>query len=160
MRDKSNDATTTTGSINDSVETIPLTSVTGFKTAGTIQIASEIITYTGISTLNLTGCNRGAESTSAASHGSGATVTQILINPIATTDGSTTITITDAAHGAKVGDFVAITGATATGGITAENLNRKAGYQITAITTNTYTCLLYTSPSPRDGLLSRMPSSA
>ena len=26
--------------------------------------------------------------------------------------------------------------------------------------TNSYTCLLYTSPSPRDGLLSRMPSSA
>ena len=26
--------------------------------------------------------------------------------------------------------------------------------------THTYTCLLYTSPSPRDGLLSRMPSSA
>ena len=25
---------------------------------------------------------------------------------------------------------------------------------------NTYSCLLYTSPSPRDGLLSRMPSSA
>ena len=25
---------------------------------------------------------------------------------------------------------------------------------------NLYTCLLYTSPSPRDGLLSRMPSSA
>ena len=25
---------------------------------------------------------------------------------------------------------------------------------------NTQTCLLYTSPSPRDGLLSRMPSSA
>ena len=27
-------------------------------------------------------------------------------------------------------------------------------------TDNVYTCLLYTSPSPRDGLLSRMPSSA
>ena len=27
-------------------------------------------------------------------------------------------------------------------------------------TENTKTCLLYTSPSPRDGLLSRMPSSA
>ena len=26
--------------------------------------------------------------------------------------------------------------------------------------TNQYSCLLYTSPSPRDGLLSRMPSSA
>ena len=59
LRDKSNDATTTSGSINDSVTTIPLTSVAGFKTAGTIQIASEIITYTGISTLNLTGCTRG-----------------------------------------------------------------------------------------------------
>ena len=29
-----------------------------------------------------------------------------------------------------------------------------------ASTQNAYTCLLYTSPSPRDGLLSRMPSSA
>ena len=27
-------------------------------------------------------------------------------------------------------------------------------------TIHIYTCLLYTSPSPRDGLLSRMPSSA
>ena len=29
-----------------------------------------------------------------------------------------------------------------------------------ALTGAKYTCLLYTSPSPRDGLLSRMPSSA
>ena len=29
-----------------------------------------------------------------------------------------------------------------------------------ATATNSITCLLYTSPSPRDGLLSRMPSSA
>ena len=29
-----------------------------------------------------------------------------------------------------------------------------------ALTTGIITCLLYTSPSPRDGLLSRMPSSA
>jgi len=38
-----------------------------------------------------------------------------------------------------VGDFVVFRGAVAVGGITAENLNRKAGYQITAVTTNTYT---------------------
>ena len=31
---------------------------------------------------------------------------------------------------------------------------------ILSLGTNTITCLLYTSPSPRDGLLSRMPSSA
>ena len=29
-----------------------------------------------------------------------------------------------------------------------------------SLTVNSITCLLYTSPSPRDGLLSRMPSSA
>ena len=31
---------------------------------------------------------------------------------------------------------------------------------LTGAVHNTFTCLLYTSPSPRDGLLSRMPSSA
>ena len=31
---------------------------------------------------------------------------------------------------------------------------------VDAIVVNAATCLLYTSPSPRDGLLSRMPSSA
>ena len=36
-----------------------------------------------------------------------------------------------------------------------------ASYLIDTLAYNTYyTCLLYTSPSPRDGLLSRMPSSA
>ena len=37
-----------------------------------------------------------------------------------------------------------------------------AGAGVSNITAGigTYTCLLYTSPSPRDGLLSRMPSSA
>ena len=32
--------------------------------------------------------------------------------------------------------------------------------EVAAIEDGTLTCLLYTSPSPRDGLLSRMPSSA
>ena len=36
-------------------------------------------------------------------------------------------------------------------GMTLVELDAEGGY---------YTCLLYTSPSPRDGLLSRMPSSA
>ena len=144
LRDKSNDATTTTEALDDSETEIDLLSVAGFKTAGIVKIDNEIITYTGISGVILQGCTRGTNSTSAAAHDSGAVVTQILINPITTTDESTTITITDAAHGSRVGDFVAITGAAATGGITAENLNRKAGYQITSITTNTYTI---TSPT-------------
>lgn len=144
LRNKSNNATTTAEALDASETEIDLVSGTDFKTAGTIKIDSEIITYTGKNSNQLTGCTRGTNSTSAATHDSGAVVTQVLIDPIATTDGSTTITITDAAHGAKVGDFVVISGAAATGGITAENLNRKAGYQVTAITTNTYTL---TSPT-------------
>ena len=38
------------------------------------------------------------------------------------------------------------------------NLSLKNGWQDE--NGNAYICLLYTSPSPRDGLLSRMPSSA
>ena len=37
------------------------------------------------------------------------------------------------------------------------HLDREGGYEILELN---ITCLLYTSPSPRDGLLSRMPSSA
>ena len=48
------------------------------------------------------------------------------------------------------------------------DLLKAKGHQTTLITTQpqkqvrglNHTCLLYTSPSPRDGLLSRMPSSA
>ena len=35
-----------------------------------------------------------------------------------------------------------------------------AGRMTRRVGNTTYRCLLYTSPSPRDGLLSRMPSSA
>ena len=144
LRDKTNATTTTNEALDNSETEIDLVSVTGFKTAGVIKIGSEIITYTGISTLTLTGCTRGTNSTSATTHDSGATVTQILIAPIATTDESTTVTITDSGHGASKGDFVVLDDATATGGISADTLNRRSGYQITAVATNTFT---FTVPS-------------
>tara|TARA_R110000796_G_scaffold90631_7_gene194565 strand:- start:1866 stop:3707 length:1842 start_codon:yes stop_codon:yes gene_type:complete len=54
------------------------------------------------------------------------------------TNGSSTITATDDAHGALLGDFVTISGAATLGGlITAAVLNQE--YQITAVTTDTYT---------------------
>lgn len=59
-------------------------------------------------------------------------------NPIATTDGSTTVTITDASHGASNGDFVVIEQATAVGGVSADILNISEGYQISFIDTNSY----------------------
>ena len=139
LRDETNSATTTTEALDDSETAIDLASVTGFKTAGAILIGSEVITYTGISTLTLTGCTRGADSTTAAAHDSGATVTQILIDPITTADESTTVTITDTGHGAQTSDWVVLSGAAATGGVTAADLNSMAGYQVTVLTANTYT---------------------
>ena len=37
---------------------------------------------------------------------------------------------------------------------------RTRGRRVLSVSMNNHGCLLYTSPSPRDGLLSRMPSSA
>jgi hypothetical protein len=62
-----------------------------------------------------------------------------LSNPIATSNGSTTVTITDNSHGAVVGDWVVLDDATATGGLTTAILNSYQGHQITAVTTNTFT---------------------
>ena len=57
---------------------ITLTSSTGFSaTGGTILIDQEIITYTGVSSNDLTGITRGAQGTSTAAHSNGATVTEI-----------------------------------------------------------------------------------
>ena len=40
------------------------------------------------------------------------------------------------------------------------SINRESIIQVTGTVKENKDCLLYTSPSPRDGLLSRMPSSA
>ena len=47
--------------INSSVTTIPLVDATGFTATGLILIDAELITYTGISTNDLTGCTRGVK---------------------------------------------------------------------------------------------------
>ena len=69
--------TTLDGAINDSTTTIVLTDASLFPTTGTnfIQIGSEEISYTGISTNTLTGVTRGVRNTTAASHSDNATVT-------------------------------------------------------------------------------------
>ena len=62
------------GDHDDSVTTITVTDGTNFTTSGTITIGSEVITYTGKSTNDLTGCTRGARGSTAAEHSSNATV--------------------------------------------------------------------------------------
>tara|TARA_R100000700_G_C3166525_1_gene141589 strand:+ start:513 stop:1445 length:933 start_codon:yes stop_codon:yes gene_type:complete len=68
--------TTLNGSHSSSVTTLTLTSTTGFSTTGKVHIGNEIVTYTGILGNDLTGCTRGAESTTASAHASGVQVAQ------------------------------------------------------------------------------------
>ena len=69
--------TTLAADINDSTTTVTLTDASQFPSSGTnfIQIGTEEISYTGISTNTLTGVTRGVRNTTAASHSAGATVT-------------------------------------------------------------------------------------
>ena len=69
-------STTLNGSHSSSVATLTLTSTTGLDTSGTVHIGGEQVTYTAISGNDITGCTRGANSTTAATHSSGVTATQ------------------------------------------------------------------------------------
>ena len=75
--------TTLSAGINATATTIGVASVTGFATSGVITIGTEQISYTGISTLNLTGCTRGINGSTAATHNTSDAVLQF---PIGMTD--------------------------------------------------------------------------
>jgi|TARA_X000000950_G_scaffold276811_1_gene365305 hypothetical protein len=68
--------TTLNGSHSSSVTTLTLTSTSDFSSSGTVHIGGEQVTYTGVSGNDITGCTRGANSTTAATHADGTTVTQ------------------------------------------------------------------------------------
>lgn len=73
-------------------------------------------------------------------------------NPLATTSGSSTITVTQNAHGMSNGTSIVMTGATATGGVSATILNNS--YVISNVATNTYDITLpssYTATSTANG---------
>jgi hypothetical protein len=74
-----------------------------------------------------------------------------LSNPIATASGSTTVTITDTSHGAETGDWVVLSGTTATGGIAADTLNDYYGYQLTVIDGNSYSIVVPTAATSTVG---------
>lgn len=78
VRQEDDTVTTTLSSgIDDDDTTVPVSSASSFDSTGTIIINSENITYTGTTSTSFTGATRGAESTTAASHSTGATVAQI-----------------------------------------------------------------------------------
>jgi hypothetical protein len=77
--------------------------------------------------------------------------TVTLTNPFAASNGSSIITVTDAAHGCVTGDFVTYSGSGITGlggNITAAVL--KGEFQVTVLTTNTYTITVGATATPTD----------
>jgi len=75
--------------------------------------------------------------------------TVTLTNPFAATDGSSTITVTDSAHGCTDGDFVTFSGATSLGGnVTSTVLNKE--YEITYVDANTYTITVAVTANASD----------
>jgi hypothetical protein len=73
-------------------------------------------------------------------------------NPLATTNGSSNITVTQNSHGMANGTSIVLSGATAVGGVSAAILNNS--YVISSVTTNTYVITLpssYTATSTATG---------
>jgi hypothetical protein len=119
-------ADTLNGAIDPTDQSIILNSSSGFPVGGgLILIGTEKIRYGAISSNTLTGCTRGVNGTTAASHSNSASVT------------CATISVTDSdSHGAVKNDFVTFSGAVSLGGvITADILNQE--YQITHINSTT-----------------------
>ncbi len=79
------------GAITDTDTTISLESAQGgeqFPSSGYIVIGSEIITYTGVSTDDLTGCSRGVSGSTAAAHSNGDSVHSTIVLRSNTAEGS------------------------------------------------------------------------
>jgi hypothetical protein len=83
--------------------------------------------------------------------------TVTLTNPFTLVAGSTTVTVTDNAHGAVDGDFVTFSGATigyVGGNVTAADFNKE--FQITFVNANTYEITIATTPNATDASNSPM----
>jgi len=74
--DNTSSSTLLDGGIDASVTTVTVDSTTGFEDIGTITIETENISYTAKTSTTFTGCTRGADSTTAASHSDNIAVTR------------------------------------------------------------------------------------
>jgi Tfp pilus assembly protein PilX len=69
-------ATTLNGALTSSATTIPVTSTTGYQSAGRIMIDSELINYTAVSAASFLNASRGVDNSTAVAHVTGAPVGQ------------------------------------------------------------------------------------
>jgi hypothetical protein len=74
-------SSTLNGSIDNVVTTITVFGTSTFTTTGAIWIDGEYITYSGKTATDFTGCVRGADGTTAASHSAGSLVSQATLFP-------------------------------------------------------------------------------
>ena len=166
-------STTLNGALTKTATTVTVASTTGFPTTGTIGVgaidqvdwqgvsfkAMEQMTYTGTTATTFTGITRNTGNT--------------FIEPqawptstIVSNETYGTPLVSDDA-GSLYGRFEIPNTetkrfriGTRTFRLTDSSTNSLVPGVVETAVEATYTCLLYTSPSPRDGLLSRMPSSA
>ena len=77
---------TLNGAITASATTITLADASSFSTSGSVRINDEIITYSGKSTNDLTGCTRGTGGTTAIAHDTATAVRESTVTRFNTTD--------------------------------------------------------------------------
>jgi len=133
IRDVASEISDTT--LNESAElsaadtTITLTSATNFASAGYIKIDDEIIQYTGKSGNDLTGCTRGSDGTTAATHEDGSVVKYYVFAGIPLTEINKTHT---SISGVEFDSFEITTSTNAsktfTGGGSAALITKNVGY--------------------------------
>jgi hypothetical protein len=80
--------TTTSGSVTNSVTTIPVVSTSGYATSGTIRIDNESMGYTGLTGTSFTGVTRGVFGSTATTHASGVSVNPYLLEILNTASSS------------------------------------------------------------------------
>ena len=123
--------TTLNGSITATATSITVTSASTYPTIGVIRIGSEDIYYTGNSSNTLTGCVRGYNNTTAASHANSTAVY------------SFSVLVGDAVYSPNIGDFVnfastyTVGGASITGDYQIDVIATSTTYYMTPIFTNT-----------------------
>ena len=77
---------TLNGAITATATTITLADASSFSTSGSVRINDEIITYSGKSTNDLTGCTRGTGRTTAIAHDTATAVRESTVTRFNTTD--------------------------------------------------------------------------
>ena len=126
-------ATTLDGGIDDDLGTnsFDLNSTTGYPVSGVVTIDSEDIRYAGITGTTLTGCTRGYNATTPATHLDEAGV--VVVGDGITHTGSTATVTTDEEHGYVTGADVTISGAAET------EFNGRVSITVTGTKSFTYT---------------------